>query len=67
VYKSITLAVKHYFPREAKQKSCIRVKYAITHKRKVKSDACDYLIAFRYASQAHKEMLGGNDFIILPQ
>jgi len=65
VYKTITLVVKELFPKAAKQKMCIKVKYAISHKRRLSTELRDYKIAVRYSNAEHIALLGDKDFIIL--
>jgi hypothetical protein len=63
VYRTMSLISKVYFPLQPKQGMCIRIKYAVSNKTKIKPDNRDHPIALRYASKEHIEQLGSKDSV----
>jgi hypothetical protein len=63
IYRTMSLIAKVYFPSQPKQAMCIKIKYALSNKTKMKPDKKDYSIAVRYATKELIEQLGDKDSV----
>jgi hypothetical protein len=63
IYRTISLIAKTYFPTQPKQSMCIKIKYALSNKTKLKPDKVDYEIAVRYASKELLKQLGNKKLL----